>query len=323
MQCSGSNGDSIRLGVSSCLLGKSVRYNGGHKRDAFLAVVVGNYIDFIAYCPEVEGLQMSVPRQALELRKASGNPKLVVTATGADLTAKAEESARAKALWFRDQGLSGYVFKAKSPSCGVLRVNVWNEKNHPEKVGTGIFARILMEQLPLLPCEEEGRLQDPRIRFNFFERVFGYYRVTRLFGQRWTTNELIEFHTNEKMLLLAHSPELYEKMGRLVAKAALLPQQDVAGQYKTQFLEALAVQVSTGRHVNALQHVLGHLRDKLSPAAREDLASQIENYRKGLLPLVVPLVLMRHYVTLEQLPYLQRQTYLFWANTELLLKYAA
>jgi uncharacterized protein YbgA (DUF1722 family) len=232
-----------------------------------------------------------------------------VIKTSEDVTLRLQEYSTTQAERLADAGLSGYVLKKDSPSCGMERVKVYGGATS-ERAGRGIFAAALMTRLPTLPVEEEGRLSDPRLRENFIERVFAYRRLRRLFGSQWTPGDLVKFHTAHKLTLMAHSPLAYRDLGRLVAAAAGRDREMLAREYEEQFMAALARLATPKRHANVLQHMFGYFSRQLDSASREEMLGLIEEHRAGRVPLVVPMTLMRHYVRQFQVDYLRGQTYL-------------
>ena len=298
-----------RLGISACLLGEEVRFDGGHKRDAFLTDVLGPQVDWVQVCPEVE-VGMGTPRETLRLVRQEGRVRMMTTRTGVDHTAAMEAWARTRVEALAREDLSGYVLKKDSPSCGMERVKVYQGTGMPVRDGRGVFADTLLRRFPNLPVEEEGRLTDPRLRENFIERVFAYRRLTQLFRGRWTIGQLVAFHTAHKMALLAHSRPEYEALGRLVATASDMVRADLKREYETRFMGTLRTLATTRRHTNVLMHMVGHLKAKLDGASKRELLACIEEYRTGLVPLVVPLTLVRHYVRVFDVAYLAGQTYL-------------
>jgi uncharacterized protein YbgA (DUF1722 family)/uncharacterized protein YbbK (DUF523 family) len=309
----------LRVGVSSCLLGEQVRFDGQHKRDDFLADRLARFVEFVPVCPEVE-LGLGVPRETIRLEGRGGATRLVAPRSGRDLTAAMREYAERRVAALAREDLDGYVLKKDSPSCGMERVKRWNEKGMAPKDGVGAFAAVLLERLPLLPVEEEGRLRDDRLRENFVERLFAHRRSKDLFAGRWTLGQLVAFHAREKLLLLAHEPAAYARLGRLVATAKGRPRADVAREYGEGFLAALARLPTRGRHANVLQHVAGYFKEALPPAERQEIAATVEDFRRGLLPLVVPITLLRHHVRRLQLEYLAAQSYLEPHPKELMLR---
>ena len=285
----------LRIGVSSCLLGEEVRFDGQHKRDTFLADQLARFVTFVPLCPEVE-IGLGVPRETIRLERRGADVRLVAPRSGRDLTEQMRSWAERRVRTIAKEDLDGYVLKKDSPSCGMDRVKVWNEAGQAPKDGRGAFAAVLMDALPLLPIEEEGRLRDDPLRENFVERVFAYRRVKDLFTGRWTVGQLVAFHTREKLLLLAHAPEAYRTLGRVVAAAKDRPRAELAGEYAAGFMEALQRRASKGRETNVLQHVAGYFKDLASADERAEMGEAIADYRAGLVPLVVPLTLLKHHV---------------------------
>jgi uncharacterized protein YbgA (DUF1722 family)/uncharacterized protein YbbK (DUF523 family) len=309
-----------RVGISSCLLGESVRYDGGHKRDRFITDVLGTCIEWVPVCPEVE-VGMGVPRPSIRLEGKTANPRLVEPKGGEDWT---ERMAAYNARRLRQLGelkLSGYILKKDSPTCGMERVRVYPESGGaPERSGRGLFAAALLEAMPLLPVEEEGRLNDLPLRENFIERVFGFHRWQKLCAERKSRGRLVEFHAAHKLLILAHSEKHLRVLGRLVAGMKGRALGDVYDTYGAGLMEALAERATRRRHVNVLQHIMGHFTDRLEPGDRAQLLAELEDYRRGLVPLVVPVTLMRHYVRKFEVSYIQGQVYLNPHPKELLLR---
>lgn len=309
----------LRLGISACLLGDEVRFDGGHKRDAFLADVLGAHVEWVRVCPEVE-VGMGTPRETLRLIRDGSRLRMVTTRTGVDHTEAMEAWARKRADELAAEDLSGYVLKKDSPSCGMERVKVFDGTRTPVRNGRGLFADALIGRLPNLPVQEEGRLLDPRIRENFIERVFAYRRLRDLFRGPWTTGALVEFHTAQKMSLLAHSAAGYRQLGTLVADAASKPREELRAQYETLFMRTLASMATPRRHANVLMHMAGHFKKRLDASSKRELLACIDEYRRGLVPLVVPITLVRHYVRTLDVPYLAGQTYLEPHPRELMLR---
>ena len=312
--------DRPRIGVSACLLGNEVRFDGGHKRDAFLMDILGPHVEWVPVCPEVE-VGMGTPRETLRLvDEGTGSLRMVTTRSGKDYTPGMTAWARTRLEELAKENLSGYVLKKDSPSCGLERVKVFGVEGMPARTGRGIFAASLLARFPCLPVEEEGRLNDARLRENFIERVFAYGRLQRLFAPRWTAGALVAFHTAHKMTLLAHSEEAYRRLGRIVAAAGRLPRQALRREYEREFMRALEVVATPRRHTNVLTHMAGHLKTRLDAGSRHELMATIDDYRRGLVPLVVPLTLLRHHVRVHGVEYLQGQTYLEPHPRELMLR---
>ena len=314
----------IRIGSSACLLGQEVRFDGGHKRDPFLTDTLGAQVEFVSVCPEVE-MGLGTPRETLRLVRVDDvqSPlRMVTTRTGIDHTRGMKRWAekRLEQLARDEPDLCGYVLKKDSPSCGMERVKTYSDEGMPERNGRGLFAAALMERFPLLPVEEEGRLNDPRLRENFIERVFAYRRLKDLFSGNWSLGALIAFHTAHKIALLAHSTTRYNELGRLVARGHEMPKRELRGAYEAAFMDTLKVVATTRRHTNVLTHMMGHLKKQLDSESKRELARTIEEYRLGLVPLVVPLTLFRHHVRVHGVAYLAGQTYLEPHPRELMLR---
>ncbi len=309
----------IRIGISSCLLGERVRYNGAGKRDSYVNDILGGFVEFVPVCPEVE-VGMPVPREAIRLQSKDGEVRLVGSNSGTDHTQAMKTYSRRKARELGKLELSGYLLKKDSPSCGMERVRVYEGEGRPRKNGVGMFAQHLIDAFPELPFEEEGRLHDARLRENFLERVFAYKRLQNLFRPRWSRGDLVRFHTAEKLLLMAHEPATYRELGRLVAQAKQVERRALEQRYRTLFMSGMRRQATTRRHVNVLQHIQGYFKRDASVADRRELESVIENYRRGLVPLIVPITLIRHFVRVHDVEYLQGQTYLEPHPKELMLR---
>jgi uncharacterized protein YbgA (DUF1722 family)/uncharacterized protein YbbK (DUF523 family) len=310
----------IRVGISTCLLGQEVRWDAGHKRDRYLTDVLAPYFQWVPICPEVE-VGMGIPREPVRLvRGEDGGVRLVAPKAEKDWTGAMEAWARRRLRGLEAQELCGYVLKSRSPSCGMERVKVYEGKGMPEKSGRGVFAAALLGRFGTLPVEEEGRLHDPRLRENWIERVFAYRRLRTLFAERPSLRRLVAFHTAHKLQLLAHSPALYRSLGRLVAEAKGMDPHALRERYEREFMQALAHPATPRRHVNVLQHALGHLRGKVEPGVSAELHRLIEDYGEGLVPLVVPLTMLRHYVGRLGVEYLAGQVYLEPHPKELMLR---
>lgn len=316
------NGAPIRIGISACLLGEEVRFDGGHKRDRFLTDVLGPHVEWVPICPEVE-IGLGTPRETLRLVRAAGvdGLRMMTTRTGIDHTDAMNRwaAARVAGLASDEPDLCGYVLKKNSPSCGMERVQTYGG-GRPERNGRGLYAAVLLTRFPSLPVEEEGRLSDPRLRENFIERVFAYRRLKDLFVPGWTIGALVRFHTAHKMTLLAHSPGQYTGLGQLVATGARMGKRDLRKAYERLFMSTMAIVATTRRHTNVLMHMLGHLKTKLDEASRHELLRSIEDYRLGQVPLVVPITLLRHHVRALGIAYLAGQTYLEPHPRELMLR---
>ena len=289
-----------RVGVSSCLLGEPVRFNGGHSRSRFLTDELGPHVDWVPYCPEME-IGLGTPRETLRL---TVDGRLVNRSGGADHTA-------AMAALPLPAGLDGYVFKAKSPSCGIHGIARYAPGGQPsDHRGRGVFAQLLMARFPLLPVEDEGRLNDAVLREEFTERVFAFARLAALLAASWEPRDLVAFHARHKLQLLAHDPVRYRRAGRIVADAGSVPREVTEAAYRDVFLAAVTTRASRGRHANALQHAFSRIGRGLGAQRRADLVARIESYRRGADPLSVPVAILAHYASDGELPWLAGQTYL-------------
>ncbi|MBZ5588034.1 MAG: DUF523 and DUF1722 domain-containing protein [Acidobacteriia bacterium] len=309
---------SIRIGVSSCLLGCKVRFDGGHKKDDFLVGTFGRWVEWVPVCPEVE-VGMGTPRESVRLLRDGDEIRMVAPKSGKDWTDAMNRYAVRRVEELAATRLCGCVLKKDSPSCGMERVKVYGT-GMPTKSGTGVFARALLVRFPNLPVEEEGRLCDPRLRDNFVERVFAYHRLRQLFDGRWTLGGLVAFHTARKLQLMAHAPKAYETLGKLVAGAKAMPRDEVQTRYEDAFMQGLKTIATVRRNTNVLQHILGYFKRLVDDDARAELLALIEDYHLGLVPLVVPITLVRHYVRLHGVRYLAGQTYLDPHPKEVMLR---
>ena len=309
----------IRVGISACLLGDEVRYDGGHKRDSFLTDILGRFVEFVPVCPEVEA-GFGTPREAMQLRRVSGEIRLVTVKSDRDVTAPMERLIRRRVPALDAEHLCGYVLKKNSPSCGLERVKIYDCGGVPSASGRGLFAEALVSRFPLLPVEEEGRLSNPELRENFIERVFAYYRLRVLFGGRWTAASVVEFHTAHKLLLMAHSIDGYRQLGRLVAASRQLRRADLERRYSEEFMRTMALVATRRRHTNVLQHMAGYFKKTLDAESKAELQSTIDDYRRGLIPLIVPITLVRHHVRVHSVEYLAGQHYLQPHPKELMLR---
>jgi uncharacterized protein YbgA (DUF1722 family)/uncharacterized protein YbbK (DUF523 family) len=302
-----------------------VRYDGGHKRDAFLSKTVGRFVEWVPVCPEVE-VGMGIPREAIHLvsaddgvTSAGERVRLVGVRSGRDWTEAMTRYARKRVRDLARADLSGYVLKKDSPSCGMDRVRV-HHGSTATRNGRGLFAEALVQAMPNLPIEEEGRLNDPVLRENFIERVFAYQRVRALLAGRWSSGDLVRFHTAHKLQVLAHSRAGYTELGRLVAHVTERPRSDVATAYEAVFMRTLSRVATAGRHADVMMHIVGHLKTLIDAGDRRELLDSIEQHRHGQVPLVVPVTLIRHHVRRNNVAYLRDQSYLDPHPRELALR---
>ncbi len=309
----------LRIGISRCLLGDPVRYDGGHKRNSFLTETLSRHVEWVLVCPEVE-IGLGTPREAMRLVGDAKASRLITIKTGLDHTRAMETFSRRRVRELEAMDLSGYVFKKDSPSCGMERVRLYNQHGMPRGKGIGLFARAFMEHFPQIPVEDEGRLSDPDVQENFLEQVSCYHRRQGLLRGSVTRKAMVDFHAKHKYLLLAHSPEHYHALGRLVANAKRYALTKLASRYSAQFMKAIKVKASVRKHVNVLNHMAAYFHDRLSPEETNELHSAINDYHKGLIPLIVPTTLIKHYVRVFGITYLQNQVYLNPHHKELMLR---
>lgn len=309
----------LRLGISRCLLGEEVRFDGGHKRDNYLTEVFGRYVEWVPVCPEVEA-RLSTPREAMRLVGGPQGPRLVTIKSKTDHTRALEMMTANRIAELKNLDLSGYVFKKGSPSCGIEQVRIYNQHGMPNRNGVGLFARAFIEQFPLIPVEDEGRLGDPTLRENFIERVFCYRRWQDLVQSGVMRQALAQFHTIHKYLLLAHSPQQYEMLGLLVGQAHQYRPKELAHRYGDLFMKTLAVKATVRKHVHVLQDILGYFKERLGAHEKAELLGVIGDYHHGLTPLIAPLTLIKHYVQIFDVSYIREQIYLNPHPKELMLR---
>ena len=310
--------EKIRLGISTCLLGHNVRYDGGHKLDRYLRDELGRFVEYVPVCPEVEA-GFGIPRESLRLVGDPENPRLVTRRTGLDRTARMKKWAAKRVRELEKEDLCGFIFKSGSPSSGMERVRVYTAKGMPSKRGTGIWARAFIDHFPLLPVEDDGRLHDARLRENFIQRVFVHHRWRQL-AARKTRGALVDFHTRHKLLILSHSQKHYRLLGKLVARAKELTPAALYREYLACLTNALKIKASVRNQVNVLQHVMGYFKKRLSADEKQELLEVIEQYRAGYVPLIVPVTLLNHHVRKSGQPYLKQQVYLSPHPIELQLR---
>jgi uncharacterized protein YbbK (DUF523 family)/uncharacterized protein YbgA (DUF1722 family) len=305
----------LRIGVSACLLGQNVRFDGGHKRDSFIQLL-GKMVELVPVCPEVE-LGLGIPREPIRLVHrlravhAGFQVRLIAPKSGRDLTEEMNMFAARRSEEIARLSLDGFVVKKDSPSCGMERVRLYEEESGmPKRAGRGLFTAALMARCPRLPVEEEGRLRDPVLRDNFLVRIYVQNKVKRLFSRALHVGELVALHASMKLLLLAHSPSIYRELGRVVASGGSQGVDRVTGLYADKLADALRVVPAIGQHVNVLEHMAGYLKRCASRSERAELGALIEDYRLGLSPRAVPLTLLRHFIHRYEISYLKRQVYL-------------
>ncbi len=265
--------EKIRLGISSCLMGNNVRYNGGHQLDKFITRTLGNYVEFVPVCPEVE-CGLGVPRETLRLVGSADNPRLITSRSKIDHTEKMQKWAAQKIQELEKEDLQGFIFKSKSPSSGMERVKIYHaDKSGLTGSGPGIFAKMFMNHFPLLPVEEDGRLHDIFLRENFVERIFVYKRWRDLVGKKITRGALVEFHTDHKLLIMAHSIAHYRTLGRIVAQAKQYKPAHLIANYESTLMKALRLKTTVKKNTNVLQHIMGYFKKVLTKDEKKSFLS--------------------------------------------------
>jgi uncharacterized protein YbgA (DUF1722 family)/uncharacterized protein YbbK (DUF523 family) len=302
-------GNRIKIGISQCLLGENVRWNGGHARSRFITDTLSHYVDFVPVCPEVEA-GFPIPRETFRLIGDPENPRLITTRSKVDHTDKMVQWASQRVEKLESENLCGFIFKKDSPNSGLLRVKVYNEKGMPVKKGVGLFARAFTERFPRIPVEEEGRLNDPNLRENFIEQIFTLKRWRETLEMKKSVGKLVDFHTRHKLLILSHSQTHYRALGKLVAQGKSLPLETLYDHYELQLLESLNLKATVKKNVNVLLHLLGYFKKELTADEKQEVLEIIDRYRDGFVPLIVPITLINHFVRKYQQPYLLQQVYL-------------
>jgi len=309
----------IRVGVSSCLLGEQVRYDGGHKHDRYITDTLGRFFSFLPVCPEV-GCGMPVPREAMRLEGDPNSPRLMTGRNRIDKTGQMLAYCADKLPELEGADLCGFIFKKGSPSSGLFRVKVYGTTGVPAKSGSGLFAAAVARHFPLLPMEEEGRLNDPAIRENFIERVFCYRRWKDFLQGGPGLGELVAFHSRHKLLVMSHSTQIYREMGTLVAHGREMKREELFRRYEELLMKGLALHATAKKNTNVLMHIMGYFKKELTAAEKSELLETIAQYHDQLVPLLVPLTLLKHYVRKYDQPYLEQQLYLAPHPAELMLR---
>ena len=300
---------SIRIGVSACLLGQPVRYDGGHKADPFILQTLGRYFSWVPVCPEVE-IGLGTPRETLRLVGDAAAPNLVATLSGKDHTTAMRDFAARRLGQLAALGLHGYILKKDSPSCGMMGVPVYGPSGRSRRNGRGLFAEALTVRLPLLPVEEEGRLAHPRLREHFVERVFALRRWCDFLASHRSPGDLVRFHARHKLSLMAHSRPHYQELGRMVARCGEGLTEESLKAYGDLCMLAFKVPTTRRKHANVLSHVQGYLKRRLGKGEKAALAACIDDYRQGRVALTAPLDLLRDHFRRFPCPYVETQTYL-------------
>ena len=310
--------EKIRIGISACLLGQKVRYDGGQKQDHYLTGTLAPYVDWEPVCPESE-CGLGTPREVMNLAGVSSAPRLMTKHTGLDHTHRITQWSDAKLDDLAQRQICGFVFKTRSPSCGLRGVKVRADADGPGGRARGLFAEAFVRRFPLMPMDEESRLYDPAARENFFIRIFTYGRWLELLDTDRSVRGLIEFHTRHKLLVLSHSPRHYTSLGRLLASPDLYPE-NIHDRYIAMLMDALSLESTIRKHTNVLQHMAGYFKKKLSFREKQELEEAVKQYHDGMVPLLVPLCLIRHHALMHGEDYLAAQFYLFPDPLEVMLR---
>lgn len=308
----------IKIGISRCLMGQKVRFDGGHKKYHYATELLSQFFDIETICPEVES-GLPIPRPTIHLRGNPDSPSLVEVLNP-------EKDHTARLVTFSEQKvkslskLSGFILKNKSPSCGMSRVKIYQQKPAQPKMGVGLFAKALIEAYPLLPIEEEGRLNDPTLRENFIERVFVYHRWQSTVLKEKTPKSLLAFHTEHKLTLLAHNQQIYRELGGKLANLKEVDMDIFLDEYFSKFMTAMTQRADRKTHTNVLMHIQGYFKQIIDADDKAELKEAIERYRLGQLPLIVPITLLKHHLLKNPNTYLEEQRYLFPYPEELMLR---
>lgn len=311
--------EKITIGISSCLLGNNVRYDGGHKWDRYVTDTLGAYFDWVPVCPEVE-YGLPIPREPLRLVGDPAAPRIVTTRTGIDHTDGMLKWADKKLKELEQEELCGFIFKGRSPSSGISGIKVYTPSGMPSHKGTGIFGGAFMRYFRLIPVIDDGRLHDPQLRENFIERVFVYWRWKEFLKKNPSVKDVIDFHTEHKLLILAHSPKHLSMLGKLVADAKKRDRKELFAGYIRLLMEGIQLIATVKKNTNVLQHIAGYFKQSLASDDRQELQEIISQYHNKYVPLIVPIVIINHYVRKFDEPYLKKQFYLHPHPLELMLR---
>jgi len=311
--------DRIPVGISSCLLGEEVRYDGQHKRDAYINGTLSDFFAFVPVCPEM-AIGLGVPREPIHLVADKGEPVRVVGVRNPSKDVTDDLHAYGRQMARELPQIHGYILKRGSPSCGMQRVKVYKPDGNPLTTAAGAYAASFMAERPLLPVEEEGRLGDPVLRDNFIERVFVHERWHRQVAAEPTPKALVDFHSTHKLLIMAHDQSAYRELGRLVAEAGTGAIEETASAYFGKLMTALRKPATRKGHANVLYHLMGYLKSQLDADDKAELGERIEAYRTGYVPLIVPITLLNHHFRRHPQPYVARQVYLQPHPAELMLR---
>lgn len=311
--------EKIKLGISSCLLGNPVRYDGQHKRDLYIVNTLGQFFDWVPICPEVD-CGMPVPREAMRLVKVGDEIKRMTHKTKKDMTPMMTSWTSKRLEKLAKENICGFIFKKNSPSSGMAKVKIYTEAGIPNYRGSGVFAGMLQTRFPLLPVEDEGRLHDLQLRENFLERVFIFHRWQQLLKKKQNNKNLSDFHARHKYLIMAHNPKHLKFLGQLAAGSKDQKIEKVYENYLATLMETLKLQATTKKNVNVLMHLMGYFKRNLTSDEKQELLEQIGLYGSNLVPIIVPVTLLNHYIRKYDQPYLKEQLYLHPHPVELMLR---
>jgi uncharacterized protein YbgA (DUF1722 family)/uncharacterized protein YbbK (DUF523 family) len=311
--------EKVKVGVSSCLLGENVRYDGGHKHDRFITETLGAYFEWVPVCPEVE-YGLPVPRESMHLVGDPSSPRLVTIKTGIDHTEGMLRWSEKKLKQLEKEDLCGFIFKGRSPSSGIYGIKVYTLSGMPGGKAEGIFGGAFKRSFPLVPIIDDGRLHDPDLRENFIEKVFVYKRWKDFLKTKKKIRDFVSLHTDLKLLIMAHSPKHYTRLGKLVANAKQYTQDDLYREYIHLLMEGLGLIATVKKNTNVLMHIAGYFKKQIAADEKQELLELIDQYHSGYIPLIVPLVLIQHYVRKYREPYLARQFYLNPHPIEMMLR---
>ena len=308
--------EKIKIGISSCLMGEKVRFDSGHKRNAYINGILANFFEFTTFCPEVE-IGLSIPREPIRLVTLNDKVHCVGTRNPElDVTEDLYKSADEQQAWHRQ--LCGYILKKGSPSCGMERVRLY-KGDVPDRIGVGLYAERLMKNFPNLPVEEEGRLEDPVLRENFIQRVYIYSRWQNLMEQAISMKSLTLFHAQHKYIYMSHDQSMARQLGSWLAESHKTDLDTLTTQYPLKMMALLKRRATRKNHVNTLQHIQGYLKNHLDAGDKQELTTNIKQYREGLLPLIVPITLLRHHFRRYPNNYISNSYYMQPHPAELML----
>lgn len=311
--------EKIKIGISGCLTGMKVRFDGQGLRPQLINELFSEFFDYVTFCPEVE-MGMSIPRETIRLEKQEEEVRLVAPKSNTDHTDGMKTFADNKVAALAELDISGYIVKRGSPSCGFERIKIYNKDKIPAMNGVGMFTEKLIERFPLLPIEDEGRLNDIRLREHWVERVYAYERLKAFLRLKPSRGDIVKFHTNSKMQLMAHHPVKYRQLGKDVAEQHKQVTDEFLVHYENSYMEIMKHQASVKKHADVLYHLMGFFKKDIDSSEKQELVEVIEKYRTGMIPLVTPLTLINHYIKKYPVQWVCDQTYLTPYPEELLLR---